>query len=109
MIYILNSLIVPINFDETSNASIKFTRITIEEARQLLKQGFISAIGHGGTAQLLSRLLNIAIPANRINVFFKKGDVGIHFFLKQRLPEGVVLNEEQLKQLQFWLVKSEVV
>jgi hypothetical protein len=38
----------------------------------------------------------------------ERGDVGLHFFLKTRLPEGKVLSEEELKQLQFWLVKSEV-
>jgi hypothetical protein len=39
----------------------------------------------------------------------KPGDRAIHFFLKSRLPEGVVLGEEELKKLDFWLVLSEVV
>jgi hypothetical protein len=107
-IYILNTLIVPINFDVYQNINIKLTKISIEEAKEILKNGFISAIGHEGTSQILTKLLGILIPTNRITIFMKPGDVGIHFFLKQRLPEGTVLSEEQLNKLEFWLVKSEV-
>jgi hypothetical protein len=107
-IYILNTLLTPIDFDKNQNAIVKFSKITIEEAKEILKNSFVSAVGHEGTARVLSQLLDIEIPVNRITVFFNKGDIGIHFFLKQRLPEGKVLSEQELKQLQFWLVKSEV-
>jgi hypothetical protein len=107
-IYILNTLLTPIDFDKNQNAIVKFSKITIEEAKEVLKNGFISAVGHEGTAKVLSQLLCIEIPTNRITVFFNKGDIGIHFFLKTRLPEGKILSEQELKQLQFWLVKSEV-
>lgn len=111
-VYVFNTLVTPVNFDEVSEAKISLRRINIEEAKQIAKQimskGFISAIGHEGTAQLLSKLLGIQIPTNRITVFMKPGDCGIHFFLKQRLPEGTVLNEEQLKRIPYWLVLSEV-
>jgi hypothetical protein len=108
IIYILNTLLTPIDFDKNQNAIVKFSKITIEEAKEILKNSFVSAVGHEGTARVLSQLLDIEIPVNRITVFFNKGDIGIHFFLKQRLPEGKVLSEQELKQLSFWLVKSEV-
>jgi hypothetical protein len=109
MLYLLNTLIVPIDFDKYPSATIKVTRISVEEAKKLLsKNQFTSAIGHEATAKVLSQLLSIPIPVNRISVWMKEGDIGIHFFLKTRLPEGKVLSEEELKQLQFWLVKSEV-
>jgi hypothetical protein len=108
-IYILNTLIVPVDFDKYPNVTVKLQKITVEEAKALLaSQPFVSAVGHEGTAQLLSRLLGVQIPFNRINVFMKPGDVGIHFFLRERLPEGKVLSETELLKLSFWLVKSEV-
>jgi len=109
-VYLLNTLIVPIDFDKHPLVHVVLEKITIEEAKQILQNNpFISAIGHEGTAKLLSQLLGIAIQINRISVFFEPGDIGIHFFLKQRLPEGKVLSQEELEKLDYWLVKSEVV
>ena len=109
MIYVFNTLIAPVNFDEIGDVVVKFRKISVEEAVEILKNNsFISAIGHEGTARILSTLFGIEIKMNRITVFMKRGDKGIHFFLKKRLPEGVVLTEDELKQLDYWLVLSEV-
>jgi hypothetical protein len=108
-VYILNTLIVPVNFDEAAEAKVKLRRITVEEARQILSSGFVSAVGHEATAKLLSQLLGIQIPMERRTIFMKPGDKAIHFFLKTRLPEGTILGEEELKKLDFWLVLSEVI
>jgi len=107
-IFLLNTLIVPIDFDKQTSANIRLTKISLEEAKTLLSGNFTSAVGHEGTAQLLSNLLEINVPVNRITVFLKKGDIAIHFFPKQRLPEGKVLSKEELSKIQFWLIKSEV-
>jgi hypothetical protein len=109
MLYVLNTLIVPIDFDRHPSATIKLTKISVEEAKKLISSTpFTSAIGHEATAKVLSQLLNINIPVNRVSIFMTPGDVGLHFFLKTRLPEGKVLSEEELRKLDFWLVKSEV-
>jgi len=109
MIYVLNTLIVPVDFDKREEVAVKFRRITVEEAKELLKsEDWESAIGHQATAAILSQLLGIEVSVQRKMIFFEKGDKGIHFFLKQRLPEGVVLKEEELRKLDFWLVLSEV-
>ena len=110
MLYILNTLIVPIDFDRFSQRDVTFRRITVEEARWILQRNpdFISAVGHQGTAQVLSRILGVEIPAERRTIFMEPGDRAIHFFLKQRLPEGRVLTAEELEKLDYWLVLSEV-
>jgi len=109
MIYILNSLIVPVNFDKVAEVKVRLNKISVEEAKDILSNNkFVSAVGHEGSAQLLSRILGIPIPVNRISVYFEKGDIGIHFFLKQRLPEGKILSDEELSKLEFWIVRSEV-
>lgn len=109
-LYILNTLIVPINFDIHQNVKISFKRISLEEAKKLIHESekIESAIGHSATAELLSILFETEIPCERKTVFMIPGDCGLHFFLKQRLPEGTVLSQQELEKLDFWLVLSEV-
>lgn len=107
-VYLLNSLITPINFDKTLKAKISLRRIDVETAKQILSGGFISTIGHEATAKLLSKLLGLNVPSNRNSVFMEHGDKAVHFFLKQRLPEGAVLGEDELSKLDYWLILSEV-
>lgn len=109
MMYIFNTLITPINFDEQDKVTVEFKKVTVEEAKELIRsKSFDSVIGHEATAQVLSMLLGLEIPFQRKTVFMKIGDEGLHFFLKQRLPEGQILNKEQLEQLDFWLVYSKI-
>jgi hypothetical protein len=110
MLYVINTLIVPIDFSKHPRVTVTFRRVTVEEAKQIIaSQPFVSAVGHEATAQLLSRLLGVTIPYNRIQIFMQPGDRALHFFLKTRLPEGRVLTEGELKQLDYWLVLSEVI
>jgi hypothetical protein len=107
MLYVLNSLIIPVDFDERYSYTVLLKKIGLREARELLLETkFISAVGHESTAKLLSELLKIDIPYNRITVKLKQGDMGLHFVLKTRLPEGKVLSEEELRQLEYEFVLS---
>lgn len=88
--YIINAPILP-NF-----GSYEFSPLTTGQAKTLLRSEFVSAIGHESTAKLLSHVLGQEIAVNRIQVTLQVGDVAIIFRLKQRLPEGKVLNETEL-------------
>jgi hypothetical protein len=77
--------------------------LTIEQARDTLADNFISAIGHAASADLLTRLLAIAIPVNRIHVKMKAGDKALILRLLERLPEGKVLNDQEIIQVPFEL------
>jgi hypothetical protein len=112
-LYLLNTLITPINFDTVRTAVIASYRLSLEEARERVRKALEcdelqSAVGHEGTAQVLSRLLGVEIKTERKTVFMKKGDSALQFFLKTRLPEGKVLSAEELQTLPYWLVWSEV-
>jgi len=96
-VYILNSPIL------TDYGSYLYLPLNLEEAKQRLANGFVSAIGHEGTAKLLSTILGIEIPVNRIQIQMQPGDDAIVFQVLQRLPEGAVLTEEQLKKIPFRL------
>lgn len=78
---------------------VKFEEATLEEVRQLVAEGFESGVGHQGTAQVLSELLGVQVPVNRVQVSLKKGQVAIVFQLMVRLAEGQILSSEEVKQL----------
>ena len=107
MLYILNTMIVPVNFDDVDKVFIDLRRISLDDARKIVKElPFISAVGHDGTAKLLSEILEVDIPCERRTVYMRSGDMGLHFFLKKRLPEGVILTKDDLEDLPYWLVLS---
>ena len=97
-IYLLNSPVL------TGYGRWKFEGpISVEQAAGLLKGGFISAIGHPGAAEFLSRLLGIEVPVNRIMAQMEPGDRAVVLRLKQRLPEGKVLSVEEMEGFPFEL------
>lgn len=93
MIYVLNAIIVPF---EDNKAVFEIKRINTEIAKIIAKSAvekneLVSAIGHSATADILSMLLDVNIPTNRVSIFFKPGDEAIAFVLKKRLQEGQVI------------------
>ena len=93
-IYVLNSAVL------TSFGVYRYTQITIGMARDMLRTNeFISAVGHEPTAKLMSKILGVEIPYNRMEVKMNIGDVAVVFRLKQRIPEGKVLSEEDMKNI----------
>jgi len=109
MIYIFNTLIVPCDFDISNEFVVRFKKVSKEQVVELLKNNkFVSAVGHQATADVLTEILGIKIEMNRVAVKMNAGDIGVHFFLKQRLPEGAVLGRDELDKLNYDLILSEV-
>ena len=88
------SMISPSLIEE--GATIKASPITLEEAKSLLQQGFVSAVGHESTAKVLSSLLGTHVPFNRAQIAIKEGDVIVSFQFMVRLPEGKVLGDDEV-------------
>jgi hypothetical protein len=81
-------------------ATVKIRKITVEEAKRILQNGFINAIGHDATAVILSKLLGMQIGMNRISIVLNPGDKIIVFQLMTgRLPTASELSEAQLKEI----------
>jgi hypothetical protein len=109
-VYILNTLAVPLDWDNETIYYVDFYKTNVREVKEIIaKKGFISAVGHEATAKLLTELLGVEIPVNRIQVKMTHGDQGIHFSLKQRLPEGKILTLDELKQVGYYLIRTFVV
>lgn len=81
----------------------QFAPVTPEEARWHLADGFLSAVGHPGVAQVLTELLGLAVPVNRAVIAMVPGDKAVVFWLRQRPPAGGELSEAELWQLPFRL------
>jgi hypothetical protein len=108
-VYVLNTLIIPVDFEKHPKVKAIIRKATVEEVRRLLSnESFISAVGHEATSTLLTQLLGINVPYNRVAIKVRPGDVCVHFVLRTRIPEGRILSYEELKQLEFDLAISEI-
>jgi hypothetical protein len=75
-------------------------KIDVNTVKEVIKDGFTSAIGHEATAQLLSVLLGTQVPTNRTQIKLDYGEMAIVFTLKSRLPEGKILRTlEEIEQI----------
>lgn len=76
--------------------------LSLAEARALVREfqsaGKViqSAIGHESTAKLLTMLLKFPVEVNRLDFKQTIEDVALVFRLKERAPEGKVLNLEEI-------------
>jgi len=97
MLYLTNTFTLGMLKNE--QGSFTYQKITLEEARELAKQEFISAVGHEATAQLMSYLLGVQVPFNRIQIAVKPGDILLVCQVHIRLEEGKILSLPELQKL----------
>jgi hypothetical protein len=92
-----NSLLVP-----EAGQSTVIEGITVEQAYDLLSNGFTSAVGHDSTAELLTRKIGLTVEKNRITVTPQKGDVLVvgAFVSPRRLAEGELYTEAEILTLE---------
>jgi len=92
-----------------SEVTLKVTEVNLATVKSLLKaQDFQSAVGHQGTADIVTSLLDVAVPMNRISLKLGKGDTLVVFQLLTRLEEGRVLSKEEVEKLPFKFFLVEV-
>ena len=74
--------------------------ISLDKAREMVASStVVSAIGHESTAQIISELLGINCPVNRIKYEQQPGEVALVFQLKGRPPEGKILAREEIEAI----------
>jgi hypothetical protein len=87
---------------EDKEVVLRIKEVSKEEVKEILKrEGFVSGIGHQSTAQILSELLDIPIPFNRIQIKLMPNDILIVFQILTRLEEGKILTKEEISKLPF--------
>lgn len=88
----------------TTNGLYEIKDIDEATARQYVKRyGYISAVGHQATAEIMSTILQTPIPMNRIQFFQEVGQLAIVFKLNERPEEGIVLNKQQIEKIGYSL------
>ncbi|MEM4557960.1 MAG: DUF1874 domain-containing protein [Desulfurococcaceae archaeon] len=99
MVYVVNSF--SLGMLSHPQATLQVRELGLEEARSLIQGGFVSAVGHQATAEILSTLLGANVPYNRVQVKLERGDKVLVFQLLTRLEEGRVLTREEISSLPF--------
>ena len=93
-IAILNTTILTADGDFTLQA------ISLDEAKQLIKdKEILSAVGHESTAQILTELLEVDVPLNRIQFKQQSGQKALCFKLNGRPQEGTILTAEEIEKI----------
>lgn len=88
----------------TTNGIYEIEDVDVETAIELIKEkGFVSAIGHEATAQIMSEILGINIPMNRIQFKQEVGQDAIVLQLNVRPEEGKILTIDEMKLIGFGL------
>ena len=92
--YILNTPVL------TDYGVYRFEKVDLAQARQMAKNA-VSAVGHQGAAEALTRILETDIQVRRRKVTMKTGDKALVFKILERLPEGKVLNAEDTLKMPY--------
>jgi hypothetical protein len=80
------------------------SEITPKEAQDLIRTyGFVSAVGHEASAEVLSAVLETEIPMNRIQFIQSVGQKAVALMLNIRPPEGTVLSTAEMLDVGFTL------
>jgi hypothetical protein len=100
MLYVMNTSIIPPLFE----GRMIVRNISNWEAIGLLERiVFTSAVGHESSAVVLSHILGVNIPFNRITIRVESGDMILAFQLEERLPEGFTPTSDELLNLKYSL------
>ncbi|MGC8593885.1 MAG: STIV orfB116 family protein [Nitrososphaeria archaeon] len=96
-VYLLNSAVL------TDFGEYEYREIGVQEAREILRNGFVSAIGHRGIAEFLTRILQLPVEYNRIEVKMQPGDIAVVYKIAGRLPSQQELNADDLEKIPYIL------
>ena len=98
MIYLSNAFSLGM-VNPSPSLTLRVRVASLEEVKDLLRGGFVSAVGHQATAELLSTLLGLPVEANRVAITMGAGDALVVFQLRIRLQEGQILSSQEVKSL----------
>jgi hypothetical protein len=83
---------------------VRILPLETHEAKDILKDGFVSAVGHEDTARILEKMLGIEVPYNRATIKLQRRDMAVVAqYSGPRLPEGATKLPEGA-EMRFYLI-----
>ena len=93
-IAILNTTIL------TASGEYRLRDASLEEIKALIDgEELLSAVGYESTSQVLTNLLEVEVPVNRIQFEQGIGQVAVCFKLKGRPEEGKILSLKEIEDI----------
>lgn len=84
----------------TASGEYRLRDASLEEIKALIDgEEILSAVGHESTSQVLSNLLGVEVPVNRIQLEQGIGQVAVCFKLKGRPEEGKILSLKEVEDI----------
>lgn len=86
----------------TQYGRFDYVPATLEQAKKFVQSSeneVHSAVGHKSTADVLTTLLGIEVPVNRVNYEQQRGEVALVFKLRERPEEGKILTTEEIEAI----------
>ena len=88
----------------TNFGKYQYNEISLDRAREIAQQAnsfsqLVSAVGHQSTCDILTKLLGVTIPMNRIEYKQEIGTAALIFKLKGRPEEGKILTVEEIEEI----------
>ena len=84
----------------TVTGTFELQDITLEQAQQLVQDNeILSAVGHQSTADILTTLLGVQVPMNRIMFEQETGQKALVFKLNRRAEEGKILTADEIQEM----------
>ena len=88
----------------TKFGKYQYNEISLDRAREIAQQAndfnqLVSAVGHQSTCDIITKLLGVTIPMNRIEHKQEVGTAALIFKLKGRPEEGKILTVEEIEEI----------
>lgn len=89
----------------TAPGVFRYEKLSQQAARKIVTEfknsgrEIASAVGHAGTAELMSRLLDYPVKFNRVEFEQTAHDVALVLRLRKRAPEGKILCCAELEEI----------
>ena len=84
----------------TNDGVYSLKTISLEEAKAIVSNNEIcSGIGHSATAQIMTTILGIEIPENRVMLAQQPGQAALCFKLNGRPAEGAILGIDEIEAI----------
>lgn len=84
----------------TEFGSYDYWKCPLSKAKEMLQgKEILSAVGHQATADILTELLEVEIPMNRIQFSHNVNQFALVFKLKGRPEEGKILTREEIESI----------